>query len=64
MKNDNFGFTRITFNGQEQPDFGFRNFVSHLNDYDPFRMYAPCYFGDTAHDLFCYPPASTEEIGQ
>ena len=40
-----FYFTDVTIDGVHQPDFGFRSFTAHLNDYDLFRDYAPCWDG-------------------
>ena len=39
--------THVTIDGVYQPDFGFRTFAEHLNDYDLFRDYAPCYESET-----------------
>lgn len=40
-----FYFTQVTIDGVEHADFGFRSFTAHLNDYDLFRDYAPCWDG-------------------
>ena len=42
---EEFGVTEVTIDGVNCPDFGFRPFICHLNDYDLFRDYAPCWDG-------------------
>jgi hypothetical protein len=47
-------FTHISINGIGYPDFGFRSFVAHLNDYDLFYAYAPCYEAETNAHITAY----------
>lgn len=43
-----FYFTLVSIDGVDLPDFGFRSFAAHLNDYDQFGDYAPCWDADSA----------------
>jgi hypothetical protein len=43
---EKFTVCKVTIDGQEVPDFGFRPLVSLLNDYDLFRDYAGCWESD------------------
>lgn len=46
----NYMPTQVAIDGQDVPDFGFRPFICHLNDYDLFRDYAPCW-DDARHTI-------------
>jgi hypothetical protein len=47
-KDNQFFFTLVTIDGVDMPDFGFRSFRAHLNDYDLFMDYAPCWDAESA----------------
>lgn len=43
--------TQVIIDGVEWPDFGFRSFTEHLNDYDLFRHFAPCYWANIPEQI-------------
>lgn len=54
--------TQVVIDGVEQTDFGFRPLVCHLNDYDLFRDYAPCYESETNAHITAFFQRNWHEV--